>query len=116
MSAEKLEIGTKVKRKTDGKLGVVVPGLMDACKPGFVMLDIDGQDGVFSHSVLELEQLGEVNASLNSQKCAGCIFANNSECHRYSPDRFGWMFSIKGKRKFPKRIYPHCQEEICQNC
>lgn len=104
-----LKIGTQVKHRENGILGVVVPDQFGLGGPGFVMVDFDGDGNIASCSTDELEDLGPIDVQFSPARCEGCVFAN-SACHRYDSGRMGWILALGAKKRTPTRIYPFCQD------
>jgi len=107
-----MKIGTKVRNKESGRVGVVSYSPFDLWKEGNVLVDYDGEGGLSSTKVEELE-IGEIlipETEIND--CANCIYFNGSACLRYKMGRMGMLLSSKNGSRIPKRIYPFCRSTV----
>lgn len=114
MEESTLYPGTKVRRKSDGKEGMVVPEfVMPRCQlggDGYVLVEFDGSTDVAAILLGELE-LGEyVAVRADHQKCGDCIFYNG-QCLRLAAGRMAILLAADETCRVPTRIYPHCQDE-----
>jgi hypothetical protein len=93
------------------RIGIVVPdSMMSLCGPGSVMVEFDGGE-VMACLVSDLEAFELIEITFDHQNCAGCIFADGRNCHRYNTSRYARMMDSQGKKHIPKQLYPNCQQE-----
>lgn len=111
-----------VKRKEDGKKGVVVDemGFMRVCSDEEVPVVFEGTAAYFGTDFRELELLGKEDAVADFEKCGGgkgaecCKFlaagARGFTCERFGSLRNAIIFKkdMAAKRE-PTEMFPNCQ-------
>lgn len=116
-----MNLGTKVKNKKSGELGVVVTDPYGCCAPQEVPVQYEGTTAYLGTDVSILEDLGPENAKADLMKCGAgqekecCIFlvvgSNGPECQRFGPLR-NTLISRKDKmaaQREPTELFPACQ-------
>lgn len=109
--------GAKVRHKTHQKIGAVVPDILGSgvCDDNNVLVEFDGISQVSAISTTDLENLGMLCPVVNTQKCGSCVFFGGRECFRYHPQgRLQMLHQGNSYQRIPNRIYPFCQDEVCQ--
>lgn len=116
-----MEPQTLVKRKSDGKLGVIVPDSFGCCDEGVAVV-FDGNSYYQETMPDNLEVIGHENAIADFKKCGGglgeqcCIFltadATGFTCDRFSSLRASIIFKDDMvSKRYPVEMYPNCQLE-----
>ncbi len=112
-NGKSFEPGTKVRNKDFNRFGVVIPDILVICREGYVMVEFDNATAVTSVRCDTLEMIEVLDVRVIPEKCQQCIFNRNSSCFRYVDTRLGAVVSSRGDKRTPRRIYPHCQDEVC---
>lgn len=113
-----MEIQTRVRRKSDGQLGVVVNDNFDCCLPTEVPVVYDGSTAFLGTDRANLEDLGPENANADLHRCGAgkgaecCRFltvgAEGACCERFSPFRDSLIFKDMNAQRNPSEPYPKC--------
>lgn len=119
---KKMNLGTKVKNKETGELGVVVTDQWNCCGPGEVLVVYEGTTASHGTDLNLLEYLGPENAKADLRKCGAgqggekcCIFlvvgSNGPECQRFGPLRNTIIFrkDKMAAQREPSELFPACQ-------
>ena len=105
-----VKFGMKVKSKKNGRVGLVIPDIFGVCGKGEVLVEFDFSKNALAVLLQDLELIDEVKPEVNFEKCFDCVFFNGQECLRCTLRRA--VFLLGNGKKYPSRIYPHCQNQF----
>ena len=100
--------GIRVRDRMTGEEGVTIQS--HGCVPGYLMVEFPR--GNYACLVFTLEDLGQVQAVVDPEKCRKCKFEMGGVCHRYDDRRNDCHAFRPGKTYDPCKPYPDCQQEI----